>query len=59
MYEDLQNICYKNEKPSVIVSGEGMHLSHYSTTHGAFEAGIQAADTILNYTGLENLKAAI
>lgn len=31
------------------MAGEGVHSSHYSTTHGAYESGQQQAQLLVEY----------
>lgn len=35
--------------PRVVLAGEAVHQTHYSTTHGAFESGLDQARIICNF----------
>ncbi|XP_050297420.1 spermine oxidase-like isoform X2 [Anthonomus grandis grandis] len=35
--------------PRIILAGEAVHPSHYSTTHGAYESGLDQAQVICDY----------
>ncbi|CAH2002172.1 unnamed protein product [Acanthoscelides obtectus] len=35
--------------PRILLAGEAVHLSHYSTTHGAFESGTERAAWLAEY----------
>lgn len=35
--------------PRVLIAGEAVHTSHYSTTHGAFESGLQQSNILYEY----------
>ncbi|XP_066589216.1 spermine oxidase-like isoform X2 [Prorops nasuta] len=43
-----QNGCIKNV-PVMMLAGEATHESFYSTTHGAYETGVNQAQKFLNY----------
>lgn len=35
------------QKPTILLAGESVHKTHYSTVHGAFESGQNQARVIL------------
>nr|CAH7723595.1 unnamed protein product [Callosobruchus chinensis] len=42
-----------NGVPRILLAGEAVHPSHYSTTHGAFESGMEQAAWIAEYLTAE------
>ncbi|KAJ8930082.1 hypothetical protein NQ314_017163 [Rhamnusium bicolor] len=46
---ELAEPVYVDGVPRIILAGEAVHPSHYSTTHGAFESGQQQAALLHQY----------
>lgn len=42
------------QDPTLLFAGEAMSHHHFSTTHGAYETGIQAANIILQNEAKKN-----
>lgn len=42
------------QDPALLFAGEALSYHHYSTTHGAYETGIQAANIILQNEAKKN-----
>lgn len=45
---------FLGDEPKVLLAGEAVHRTHFSTTHGAFESGQQQARVLLDYIKKEN-----
>lgn len=41
--------------PRIFFAGEAAHESHFSTTHGAFDSGLQQAGKLLKFFGRQKL----
>ncbi|KAL1501375.1 hypothetical protein ABEB36_006705 [Hypothenemus hampei] len=47
--EALQEVVKVEEIPRILLAGEAVHESHYSTTHGAYESGVAQAQILCDY----------
>lgn len=47
--EDLKSPVFVGGEPKILLAGEAVHRTHFSTTHGAFESGQQQAQFLLHY----------
>lgn len=43
-----------DDVPRILLAGEAVHPSHYSTTHGAFESGQQQATIVHEFISMES-----
>lgn len=55
MYIQLTSLSHSLfQDPTLLFAGEAMSHHHFSTTHGAYETGIQAANIILQNEAKKN-----
>ncbi|XP_044259616.1 spermine oxidase-like isoform X2 [Tribolium madens] len=47
--QKLSEPIFVDGKPRVLMAGEAVHSSHYSTAHGAYESGQQQAELLIEY----------
>lgn len=47
--QNLINPVVVGNEPKILLAGEAVHGSHFSTTHGAYESGQHQAEMLLNY----------
>ncbi|KAJ8957285.1 hypothetical protein NQ318_007849 [Aromia moschata] len=47
--DKLAQPVFVENVPRIILAGEAVHPSHYSTTHGAYESGLQQAALLYEY----------
>ncbi|EEZ98941.1 spermine oxidase [Tribolium castaneum] len=47
--QKLSEPIFVDGKPRILMAGEAVHSSHYSTAHGAYESGQQQAQVLIEY----------
>lgn len=52
--DNLKKPIFLGGEPKILLAGEAVHKTHFSTTHGAFESGQQQARVLLDYIKKEN-----